>query len=77
MKLQQQAQMQGAYVQDSSEFILELLARQNFEARNTRRDRAWSKDQVGCEPRALVLSERERAEFIEQARFELESRRGS
>ncbi len=71
MKLQQ-AHMQGAY---SSEFILELLARQNFEARNTRRDRAWSKDQVGGNPRALVLTESERAEFIEQARFQLESRR--
>ncbi len=72
MKLQQ-AQMQGAY---SSEFILELLARQNFEARNTRRDRAWSKDQVHGRLPALVLSDQERSEFMEQARYQLKGRRG-
>ncbi len=69
---QQQAQ---AYTASGplSERDIEAVAMQNFEARNTRRDRAWSRTQGdGCPP-ALPLSERERLEFIEYARHQLES----
>jgi hypothetical protein len=44
----------------------------NFQARNGREDRAWSRD--GAQPgrTLLILSDRERAEFIEHARYELQ-----
>jgi hypothetical protein len=46
-------------------------ARQNFEARNRRGDRTWSPDAEQGRYR-LVLSDTERAEFIDYARYELE-----
>jgi hypothetical protein len=73
---QQQAQVQGAHVPILSELIIELLAMRNFEARNVRRDRAWSRDQIESGSPALLLSELERSEFIEQARYQLQKRRG-
>ena len=72
---QQQAQ---AYTASGplSERDIEAVAMRNFEARNTRRDRAWSRTQGdGCPP-ALPLSERERLEFIEYARHQLEMQAG-
>jgi hypothetical protein len=71
MKLQQ------AFAPLSSELDLELVAKQNFEARNVRGDRAWSRDQARGGRPVYVLSERERAEFIEQARYQLELRGGA
>ncbi len=74
MKLSQ-GQLQGADLQTSTELVVELLARLNFETRNVRRDRAWSKDQVHGRLPALVLSDQERSEFMEQARHQLKLRR--
>jgi hypothetical protein len=66
---QQQAQSQ-AIVTASADIDVETIAIRNFEARNGRGDRAWSQDRMDpCRP-ALVLSERERREFIEQARHQ-------
>jgi hypothetical protein len=45
---------------------------QNFQARNGRADRAWSVNNAHDERPILILSEVERAEFMEHARHELE-----
>ena len=74
MKLSQ-LQLQGANLQTSTELVVELLARKNFDAKNSRRDRAWSKDQAHGQRPALVLSDLERSEFLEQARHQLGMRR--
>ncbi len=44
----------------------------NFQFRNGRADRAWSKDASHAERPMLILSDVERGEFMEQARHELE-----
>ena len=71
---QQQSQMQGAYSPTPSQRDIEAVAMRNFEARNHRRDRAWSRAQGKSDRPVYVLSERERSEFIEQARYEVEMR---
>ena len=65
-----QVQVQGT-APVSGESDVEAVAIRNFEARHFRGDRAWSKDRINPRRPALVLSERERAEFIEQARHQL------
>ena len=55
----------------SSEFDIEAVAIRNFEAKNVRGDRAWSLDRMDPDRPALVLTERERLEFIEQARHQI------
>jgi hypothetical protein len=71
---QQQSQMQGAHTPSPSQRHVEVVAMRNFEAKNIRRDRAWSRDQAKSDSPVYVLSERERSEFIEQARYEVEMR---
>jgi hypothetical protein len=66
---QQQAQSQGTAPASTD---IEAAAIRNFEARNGRGDRAWSTDRIDPERPALVLSARERREFMEQARHETE-----
>jgi hypothetical protein len=68
---QQQAQSQGT-MPLQSDFSIEAVAIRNFEARNIRGDRVWSPDRIDPRRPALVLSERERLEFIEQARHQIE-----
>jgi hypothetical protein len=69
-----QQQMQGEYSPAPSQRDIEAVAMRNFEARNPRRDRAWSRSQGDSDCPVYVLSERERSEFIEQARYEVETR---
>ena len=71
---QQQAQMQGPLSPARPEPDVEAVAMRNFEARNPRGDRAWRRDHGSPEGAVFPLSERERAEFIEQARHEIEMR---
>jgi hypothetical protein len=49
-------------------------ARHNFQARNPRQDRAWCLDSAPVRRTLLILSDRERAEFVEHARYELEAK---
>jgi hypothetical protein len=77
---QQQSQMQAAQSGKLIEPEIEAVAMRNFEARNVRRDRAWSRDQARIADHPVcILSDRERLEFIEQAKhqFEIRIRRGS
>jgi hypothetical protein len=68
---QQQAQLAWE-APASNEFEIEAAAIRNFKEKNVRGDRAWSQDRMDPSRPALVLSERERLEFIEQARHEIE-----
>jgi hypothetical protein len=65
--------MQGELALDAS-IEREVLrrARQNFQARNGREDRAWNRYGAQGGRTLFILSDRERSEFIEQARFELQ-----
>lgn len=47
-------------------------ARQNFQARNRREDRAWNKESAQAGRVLLILSDRERSEFVDHARYQLE-----
>jgi hypothetical protein len=51
----------------------EVLGRalQNPQARNQGEDRAWDGDEFQAGRVVLILSHRERSEFIEHARYEL------
>ena len=73
---QQQMQVQGASSPAVTPPDIEAIAMRNFEARNIRRDRAWSRAQGDHCPPALPHSERERLEFIEYARHQFEMQAG-
>lgn len=47
-------------------------ARHNFQAKNLRQDRAWCLDTAPSRRTLLILSDKERAEFVEHARYELQ-----
>jgi hypothetical protein len=49
-----------------------VLAMQNFEQRNRRRDRLWVERGQGDARHGIPLSQRERSEFVDQARFQIE-----
>ncbi|MBM0206080.1 hypothetical protein JNW90_32260 [Micromonospora sp. STR1s_5] len=72
---QQQAQVQGTDAAFTG-FDIEAVAIRNFEAKNVRGDRAWSRDRMDPGRPALVLSERERSEFIEQAHYQTQQAKG-
>jgi hypothetical protein len=64
--------MQGELALDAS-IEREVLrrARQNFQARNGREDRAWNRYGAQGGRVLLILSDRERSEFLDHARYEL------